>query len=479
MKRIFIKNLLLLQLLNLIIKPLWLLLIDRMAQNMLGQEVYGEYYMVLNLTLILNIFLDLGIQNFNNTSIAADKGFFRRNFRNIFLIKAVLSALYLLLLLFIGWRTANDNTPLLLLLAGIQILNTFILYLRTNINGLHLYTTDSLLSVSDKFFASIICIVLYFSSAISILNFVLAQLAASCITFGIAFGINIREWKRIESSSRERDKLQLLLKQSLPYALLFTLMNFYTRMDVAMMNWLLPDAAFHSGIYAQSFRLLDAAAMFAMLFAGLLLPMFARMLSNHEDVRPLAGLATSILLFIALTTALAAWLYAEPIFRALYTFGDIEHLLLSASVFRNIMLSFVPMSITFVFSTLLTAKKDIWHMNLFALAAFVCNFSVNYFLIPAQASYGASWGTLITQTVFALLCLHRCFRLFDFGFPLRRAMAYVMLCVMLAGLHFFTSALGHVWLELLLFGSGSLLFSFLLRIFRPADILGFLKQRGQ
>jgi hypothetical protein len=154
-RKVFLKNLLLLQALNLIIKPAWLLLIDREAQNLLGQT-YGEYYLVLNLTLIANIVLDLGIQNFNNTSVAADANFFKNNFKGIFFLKGILSSLYFLVVIGLALQSSIPMPKdLLLVLIANQIVTSFVLYLRSNINGLHLYTVDSLLSVSDKFFAII------------------------------------------------------------------------------------------------------------------------------------------------------------------------------------------------------------------------------------------------------------------------------------------------------------------------------------
>lgn len=479
MRKVFVKNLIFIQVLNLIIKPVWLLLIDRMAQNILG-VAYDEHYLVLNLTLLLNIFLDLGIQNFNNTSIAADNDFFKRNFKGILILKSILASFYIFLVAGIGLNSGMPST-LLFILIGNQVLTTFLLYLRTNINGLHDYTTDSLLSVSDKFFAILICILFYITGNISIIHFVAAQGIASCISFSIALLINIKHWKLLPPSPSDigKDSLKTLIRMSLPYALLFTLMNFYTRIDVTMMKWLLPDAVFHAGIYAHSFRLLDAAAMFAMLFAGLLLPMFAKMIREKNDLRPLANLASVILLIISITVALAAHLYSEDIMKSLYVFENEEEILISASVFRNIMLTFIPMSLTFVFSTLLTAKKDIWYMNIFALTAFVCNCTINLFLIPEYKSFGASIGSLITQSVFALLCIKRCFTLFNFKLPFGLILRFIVLCFLLIGLYFLIKGIEILYLELFLFATGSLIFSFLLNLIEFNKIGRFFDKTRQ
>ncbi len=480
-RKVFLKNLLLLQALNLIIKPAWLLLIDREAQNLLGQT-YGEYYLVLNLTLIANIVLDLGIQNFNNTSVAADANFFKNNFKGIFFLKGILSSLYFLVVIGLAMQSSTPMpNDLLLVLIANQIVTSFVLYLRSNINGLHLYTVDSLLSVSDKFFAIIICVVFYLSKHISIFHFVLAQFIASCLTFSIALVINISRWKKNETIAQtlESEKLKSLLIKSLPYALLFTLMNFYTRIDVTMMNSMLTDASFHAGIYAQSFRLLDASAMFAMLFAGLLLPMFAKMIKEQSDLRPLLNLSATLLLIISITVSLASYLFGEEILNLLYKFNGDATLEMSSSVFKNIMLAFVPMSLIFVFSTLLTAKKDIWYMNAFALAAFVINISINYFLIPKYQSFGASIGSLITQTAFALFCIWRCVVLFNFKLPYLQIGRFVALVLILIGVYFFIKSLTNIYLVLIIFGTASILFSVLLKLIDMDKLMGFFKKTAQ
>ncbi|MCK4288280.1 MAG: hypothetical protein KAW86_03670, partial [Bacteroidales bacterium] len=70
MQRKFLTNLALLLFLNFLIKPFWILGIDRTVQNVVGLEDYGFYFVVFNFSLIFNILLDFGITNFNNRNIA-------------------------------------------------------------------------------------------------------------------------------------------------------------------------------------------------------------------------------------------------------------------------------------------------------------------------------------------------------------------------------------------------------------------------
>lgn len=480
MRKVFVKNLVLLQGLNLIIKPVWLLVIDRIAQNYLG-TAYGEYFIILNLTLLLNIVLDLGIQNYNNTKVAGNSLFFKENFNSILLAKLTLSLVYFALIMFIGMQREMEAN--LLLIIGLnQVITSFILYLRSNISGLQKYTIDSLLSISDKTFAILFCVGFFFLKHIDIWHFAIAQLAGSMVTLLIAGYLNILYYHQINHANQQ-GQLQLLnvLKKSIPYALLFALMGFYTRADVMMMDWLLPknEAIFHSSIYAQSFRLLDAACMFAMLFSGLLLPMFARLIADHQDVKPLTELSVKLLMVIAIPVALASNFFGEKIMYAMYHFNDIEELILSGNVFGNILFCFIPMCLVYTFGTLLTAKGDIKSMNIFAVIALTVNVGLNLFLIPKYQSFGASYSSLITQTIFAGLCTIRCFYLFKFKIHFKTLLQFLVLVICLFGVFFLVKGLSNIWISIGLFGIGSILLTLALRIFDIGNLLKILGNSKQ
>lgn len=60
-------------LLNLLVKPLWIFVIDRNVQLTVGHEDYGLYGALVSISIIFNILLDLGITNYNNKTLAAEK----------------------------------------------------------------------------------------------------------------------------------------------------------------------------------------------------------------------------------------------------------------------------------------------------------------------------------------------------------------------------------------------------------------------
>ena len=479
MRSLFLKNLFLLQGLNLVVKPVWILLIDRMANNLLG-TAYGEYYIVLNLSLVFGVLLDIGIQSFNNTHVASDPLFFKKNLKTLIGLKLILSLVYFGIVLTLGWAK-QVNVSLLMIVAASQIITSFILYFRSNINGLHHYKIDSFLSVSDKFFGIILCVLLYWFQWINVYYFASAQLLALCVTLLIALFYNFKFYAEIRAMAYKVNtaEVKLLIRKSLPFALLFALMGLYTRVDVVLMNILLDNPNYYSSLYAQSYRFLDASSMFAMLFAGLLLPMFAKLLTNNEDIKPLTKTATTILLLTALVVGMGSMFYNERIMKMMYDYADVAVWQYSSQTFKLIMLSFIPMALIFVFSTLLTAQKDIYYLIMFAAIALMVNLLLNFILIPSYNILGAAVATLVTQSVFALLCLFRCFHLFQFKVSLSLVTRYGLFVICLFGIFFFVKAIGNTVLSLGLFAIFSVLLSILLRLINPHTFVNFLKNKAQ
>jgi O-antigen/teichoic acid export membrane protein len=151
MQRKFITNLGLLLLLNLLIKPFWVFGIDRTVQNVVGSQQFGFYYAIFNFSFLFNILLDLGITNFNNRNIAQNSQLLAKHFSGIISLKLLLGFVYFLVTLGVGliWGYRNEQLVLLALVGFNQFLLSFLLYLRSNISGMLMFRTESLMSVLD------------------------------------------------------------------------------------------------------------------------------------------------------------------------------------------------------------------------------------------------------------------------------------------------------------------------------------------
>ncbi len=403
MKRKFITNLLLLLFLNVLIKPFWIFGIDRHVQNLVGAESYGLYFSLLSFSMILNILLDLGITNYNNKNIAQHQQLMKKHISNIVGLKFLLAGVYALVCmavaLIVGYKGIQIH--LLIFLVLNQFLISFTLYLRSNISGLHLFRTDSLLSVLDRSLMIIICSVLLFTNLTNhqfrIEWFVYSQTAAYLAASLITLSVVIAHTGKLKFYF-DRRFFVVFLRKSYPYALLIFLMSFYNRIDSVMLDLLLSNGKEQAGIYAQAFRLLDAISMFGVLFAGLLLPIFARMIKKKDEIGSMVQFSFLLLFVPAIIISLSSGFYDTEIMDVLYD-GNIE---ISASILQILMVSFLGIATTYIFGTLLTANGSIRQLNWMALVGMGINFGMNFILIPHFQAIGSAWASLATQLFTAL-----------------------------------------------------------------------------
>ena len=156
MKKTFLSNLVLIIFLNIIVKPFYILGIDAEIINRVGEVEYGMYFSLINLSFIFNIFLDMGLNNFNVKNIAQHSFLLKKYFSKIIPLKILLGVFYFLIVSTVGYFL-DYNYNLLFFLLFNQFLAVFLLYLRSNLAGLHLFFKDSIVSVLDRFLLIVFC----------------------------------------------------------------------------------------------------------------------------------------------------------------------------------------------------------------------------------------------------------------------------------------------------------------------------------
>lgn len=437
--------------LNLLIKPVWIFAIDRNVQNVVGAMDYGFYFNLLNFSFLFNIFLDLGITNFNNRNIAQNQQLLNKHFSAIVVLKFLLALLYIFIAFTVAFlmKYKADQMKLLVWLAFNQILTSFILYLRSNVSGLLMFKTDSVLSVLDRMLMILFCSILlwghFTASKFKIEWFVYSQTAAYGITVLIASLIVIKK-----ASFRKLNVnwpfFLMIIKRSLPFASLVLLMTLYNRLDPVMLGKLLPDkvigtnkintASFQVGIYAKGFRLLDAANMIAYLFSVLLIPVFSRMIKRKESVEKMVKLSFTLLITIAVIVAFGCIFYSNELMKLLY-WEDFEQ---SAEVFKLLMGGFAAVSTTYIFGTLLTANGNLKQLNIISFIGLLINFSMNMILIPRLLAVGSAYASLVTQFFIAIMQVIIVQKIFKFKINYRYLLTLVFFVAGVIILNFISRA---------------------------------------
>ncbi len=396
MNREFLINITFLISINLLIKPAFIFGIDMTVQNYVGAETYGVYFALLNLTYLLQIFNDFGIHSFNNRNISRHSHLLEKYFPNVLILKCFLSLLFIILIFIVAWFLGYQvHFYLLLFISFNQLFISLILYLRSNISGLAMYRTDSVLSALDKLLMIIFCGILLFmypEDQFKIEYFVYGQTLALLITAIIAFLFVFKKLERIQFKLNLAF-LKLILKESYPYALVVFLMMIYTRVDAVMIERLLTDGDYEAGVYASAFRLLDAGNMVGFLFAGLLLPMFSRMIKANQGIKSLLRFSVLFIWGGAISIAVSTCFYSDEIMSLLYR----ESTPYWGEILRYLMVSFIAISGIHIFGTLLTANGSLMKLNAIFLIGVILNIIFNYFLILNMKAEGAALATVVTQ----------------------------------------------------------------------------------
>ena len=473
----FALNLILLLALNLIVKPVWIFGIDRTVQNMVGASEYGLFFALFNFTFLLNIFLDFGLTNYNNREISRHAQLLPRYLSNIMGIKLLMAVAYFILCFGFGLVLGYSGRQLWLLgfLVFNQFLSSLLLYFRSNISGLQMFKTDSLLSVTDRLLMILITALLIWGPAkqsFKIEWFIYAQTLSYAIA--VIVGFTIVYFQSTTFRLRfDRAFLYSMLKQSYPYALLVLLMSVYSRIDTVMLERLLPNGDVQSGIYAQAFRLLDAVNMVPFLFASLLLPMFSKMIKQTEPVRPLLGLAFNLLTVTSFSFAVSCFIYRDPIMDLLY----VNHSSESSIILGILMFTFVFISLTYIFGTLLTANGNLKHLNIVSAFGVLLNITLNLLLIPKYQAIGAALSSVVTQFTMALLQVLLSFKHFKIVIEIKNTVSFLVFVFVGIAIAVISTKLFNSWFFGFIFSLGGLvLLAFVVRIFKLNEILMFLQK---
>lgn len=461
------------------VKPFWILGIDVSVQNRVGAEAYGMYYPIFGFSILLNIILDLGITNYNNKNIAQHRQMLGRYFSGIFNVKLFLGILYMLITLSFGYFIGYEGKEFyLLFLLGInQFLSSMILYLRSNISGLHLFKTESILSVMDRLLMVIICSVLLwsdiFGGVFKIEWFVYAQFWAYLMTAIVAFAI-VYQKASFFKPKIDFILFRIIIKESMPFALLVLLMAFYYRLDSVMIERILDHGKTEAGIYAQAYRLLEGFNMFGYLFAALLLPIFARMIREHKAISDLVRTAFNLIFIPAVAIAFISWRYAEEFMDLLY----LEHVAYSAEVFSLLMLSFIAIAVTYVYGTLLTANGNLRQLNVISLIGLIVNFSLNLWWIPIDGAVGAAKATLVTQVLVVLSQIVISKSVFKMSYSWPYIFRLFILFVFAIGISYYSSFYTDQFILHSIFtGLIFVLAAFLLGLIQPKRVLLIIKKQ--
>jgi O-antigen/teichoic acid export membrane protein len=401
LQKSFFRSLLLLVLVNLVVKPVWIFAIDRSVQNITGFAEYGHYFSLLNLCIVLNVLLDLGISAYFNREVASRQKEGIQLFSDVLQGKLLLSVLFTIIVLVVAWLTGIRDFRLLLLLAFLQVGSSLLLFIRAYLTAEQLYQQDAIISVTDKFFVILtVGALIVFPAAtggVTIIRFASLQIAAIllAILLGLFFlfsrvpGFRFHPFRPLRKD---------IFRSSLPFALNVFLMTVMYRADGFLLERLHPNGATEAGIYAAGYRLLDAFNMVGYLMAGFLLPFIARHWPNLQHFTPVILACRHLLVLGSFWVASFALAAPEYLAQLLYHRDEPY----TVFVISMVLQALPALSMVHIYGTTLTATRNIGTFLSISLVFAILNLVLNLLFIPVYGAIACALVAVGTQLAYAL-----------------------------------------------------------------------------
>lgn len=480
-----VQNVFFILMLNLLIKAVWIFGIDRNVQISVGYQAYGMYQALFNLALIFQIILDFGISQYSSREVAIDNQSLQHNFGTMLVARMFLFVVYMLFVFIVAKLLGYSGYSLRLLIwvLLIMVLNATLVFFRAQVAALHFFKTDGVLSIIDRLFMIIICgallIVSQWNQYLTIETFVKAQVFSLGIAVGIAFITFAKLSPYKLTLEWNFNRLIHILKSSSPYALLVFLMAIYMRADVVMIERIGGgvNGASQAGVYIAAFRLLDVANIFGLMFAGVLMPLFSKMLAQKKNIAPIVRTAVDVMMPIAFVCALTAVFYAKDIMLLLYHRASVTN---DALLLAILMCSFPAYCLMYIYSTLLTAGGKIKLLNLISLGIVILNLSLHYVLIQLFQAQGAAVTVLITEWLVAAVVIYYAHLNYKMPHNYPWILKHLLFVACMFMGFFCLKQIQFYWLyEIVLLAVVAVLLLFILKIWSPKQILALFKKDSQ
>lgn len=385
----FFKGLSWLLVLNLLVKPAWIFLIDRRVQNIVGHEAYGTYFALYNLTYVLLFVADAGLSNMLAQRLAAEKTL---NVRQLLRLKIVLLLLYVVVCVSFALLTGITHQVILGYLVLIQALTSLFIFLRGLLTARQLFKPDAVFSVLDRTLLLALCIgpVYGFFRPMTITLFLQLQ---SLSTTGAVLSLLFFLVKKKSFLQGETLKLKTIASWTAPFVLIILLMSAHNRLDAFLLERMHADGAVQAGIYATAFRLLDAGNVAGFLTASFLVPFLSRHRNDKLLNQQVLLFCRHGLLLVAVSVVAFVLVFAPWLQQVLYHSDDAN----SITVMRLCLAALPAYYLTHVYGSALTAAG---HFRAFIrVIAFAVLFNVllNLWLIPGYGARGCCIAALASQ----------------------------------------------------------------------------------
>ncbi|MCH8317660.1 MAG: polysaccharide biosynthesis C-terminal domain-containing protein [Bacteroidetes bacterium] len=445
------KNITLIVILNLLIKPIWIIM-EFMIQDKIGHAQYGIYAALFSLGYVFIILSDFGINQYFTKTLAGKPDLLQL-FPDAFTLKITLSIIYPFFMLLIGWLLNYRHSELyyLFLLCFTQSSLQLAMFFRANFQAFQQFRIDAFASVIDKVFL-IAIIAFLFLYRIDLELYIYARLLTAVLAFVILFIIliNIHPVKSLlllmvygrYKHKIKLSKLKAILGSSIPFALIILLYGVHERIDQVMLERLASDHV--TGLYAAAYRWVDAFMMYLWTILPIFFARFAHLQSNIKEQQKHLSFGQIIVSIPMIFVCGFVFIYGEKLLWLLSN-SDLEDLGIMTNCLKILFISVLVHGLLAIYGTLLSSTGHVKFLNKMMMVSIAINIGLNFLLIPKYGAEAAAFTTVISTAFLSVAYLLYIHTHLQIHIPFLTLLKLVMIAIVFTGTLYILSHTNIEW----------------------------------
>lgn len=452
-------------LLNVLIKPVWLVL-ENDVQDKIGHTEFGLYTALFSLGYIFASLTDIGLNQYITKKLASEPSGIKGVFSTIFALKITMLILYPLFMTIVGWVIGYNEREIyfLIVLSFAQAIVQLLFFLRANFQANQHFMVDSTASVMDKFIL-ILLVVIMLSQRITLDMFIYARLASLIVTVVIFYIVSIKLFDYI-APKLDLTNLKYLIKQSIPFAIITILYSLNEKIDSVMIDYLSRvslDVKKHAdaGLYAAAYRFLDASMMYLWTILPLFFAKFAYHHSDFKEKQKLLNFGQIVVSIPMVFLSVFIFFYGEKLFFQQKNSSP-EQLLIMANVLKVLFFSAAIQGMFAIYSTLLTSTGFEKKVSKMIVGSIIINVIGNFIFIPIYGPIASAWITVVSTLFLSLAYVYYTHTNLDVKVPYKIIMRLLIVFILFSSVFYLLTLTALQWyLVTMLAGAFLLIFSYL------------------
>lgn len=362
----------------------------------LGASDFGIFSFALSFTSLFALVVDVGFNQLITREFSRDKSKINNYIGNVVSIKLILGVIYFLLIfVLINFIENTSSTRFTVYLFAIYIIfASFIGLFKGVFNSYEDMEYTSFITIIEKIIiVSIGISLLYWEK--KLIYVVLAYPIGGLISV-ILCAIIIKKYTSL-TIRFDFETWKNLINDAIPFGIfsIFLVINY--RVDTVMLSFMKSD--YDVGLYNAAYTLVSSLSIIPISFIGALFPLLSRISTDSKDSLGYTyEKSLKYLLLIAIPIVFGTIILADKIILTIYG----KEYTPSILALQILVISIIPVFMHNVFGAIILALNKEKSAVFMWGGCSLINIILNYMLIPVFSLYGASFTTVISETVICI-----------------------------------------------------------------------------